>query len=108
MKLVLTTATAVMFVGTVLSANAADFPKTGSAEYDTYYVFETVATIDTEVGTGGIDNFTGITRNVTGDGPFNNMSVHCLMHWTLINDSFDGSGSCTETDEDGDTIFTTF
>ena len=108
MKLVLITSTAAALLATALSADAADFPKTGSAEYDTYYVFETVATIATEVGTGGIDNFTGITRNIKGEEAFNNMSVHCLMHWTLIGDGFDDNGSCTETDKDGDTVFTTF
>ena len=51
MKLVLITSTAAALLATALSADAADFPKTGSAEYDTYYVFETVATIATEVGT---------------------------------------------------------
>ena len=87
---------------------AGDFPKSGEAEYDTYYVFNHVATLDTPVGIGAIDDFTGITRNVTGEGPFNNMSVHCLMHWTVINEKFDGNGSCVETDKDGDQVFTTF
>ena len=36
------------------------------------------------------------------------MSVHCLSSWTVIGEKFDHSGSCTETDEDGDTVFTTF
>ena len=72
MKLNLTASTAAALLASAISADAADFPKTGSAEYDTYYVFETVATINTEVGTGGIDNVTGITRNVKDDGPFNN------------------------------------
>ena len=33
-------------------AAAAEFPKTGSAEYDTYYVDNTVAKIDSGAGTG--------------------------------------------------------
>jgi hypothetical protein len=87
---------------------AADFPKSGAAEYDTYYVSENVATMDSGVGTSAIAEFTGITRNVKGDGPFHNMSVHCLMHWTVIADKWDGSGSCVETDQNGDNILTTF
>ena len=35
-------------------AAAAEFPKTGSAEYDTYYVDNTVAKIDSGAGTGAI------------------------------------------------------
>jgi hypothetical protein len=33
-------------------AAAAEFPKTGSAEYDTYYVDNVVAKIDSGAGTG--------------------------------------------------------
>ena len=35
-------------------AAASEFPKTGSAEYDTYYVDNTVAKIDSGAGTGTI------------------------------------------------------
>ena len=35
-------------------AAAAEFPKTGSVEYDTYYVDNTVAKIDSGAGTGVI------------------------------------------------------
>jgi hypothetical protein len=92
----------------IASADAADFPKSGEAEYDTYYIMKTVSTLETDVGTGGLYDFAGITRNVKGDAAFNNMSVHCLSRWTYIGDKFDHNGSCTETDVDGDTIFTTF
>ena len=87
---------------------AADFPKSGEAEYDTYYVFQTVTSIDSTVGSGGIDEFTGITRNVKGEGPFHDMSVHCLAHWTAVKDASTYDGSCVETDRDGDNVFTTF
>jgi hypothetical protein len=89
-------------------ALAADFPKTGNAEYDTYYVFEDVAKMDSGAGNSAITHITGITRNVKGEEPFNNMSVHCLMHWTMIKDKHSNAGSCVETDKDGDNIFTTF
>jgi len=45
-----------------------DVPKTGEAEYDTYYVDNVVEKIDSGVGTGAIVDSTGITRNVKGDG----------------------------------------
>ena len=51
-------------------AAAAEFPKTGSAEYDTYYVDNTVAKIESGAGTGAIVDMTGITRNTKGEGPF--------------------------------------
>jgi hypothetical protein len=90
------------------AAAAQEFPKSGEAEYDTYYVFETLASLDSGVGAGGIDEFTGITRNVEGSGPFHDMTVHCLGHWTSIKGEFGFDGSCVETDADGHTVFTTF
>jgi hypothetical protein len=89
-------------------AAAAEFPKTGSAEYDTYYVDNTLAKIDSGAGTGAIVDTTGITRNVKGEGPFNDMSVRCLYHWSSVGETFHLNGSCVETDKDGDNVFTTF
>jgi len=88
-------------------AVAAEFPKNGQAEYDTYYVVETKAMLDSGVGTGDIEILTGINRNVSGDGPFNDMSVECLLHGTLISDTWKHYASCVETDKDGDNVFTT-
>ena len=64
-------------------AVAAEFPKTGSVEYDTYYVDNVVAKIDSGVGTGAIVDETGITRNVKGEGPFNDMSVPSITGASL-------------------------
>ena len=100
--------TALPLMMTSISVLGADFPKSGEAEYDTYYVFKNLVTMDSGAGIGAVDEFTGITRNVKGEEPFDDMSVHCLMQWTLINDKWDGSGSCVETDRDGDQVFTTF
>ena len=61
-------------------AATAEFLKSGSAEYDTYYVENTVAKIDSGAGTGAIVDSTGINRNVKGEGPFHDMSVRCLYH----------------------------
>ena len=85
-------------------AAAAEFPKTGSAEYYTYYVDNVVAQIESGAGTGAIVDTTGITRNVKGEGPFNDMSVRCLYHWSVVA----LNGSCVETDKDGDNVFVTF
>src|SRR6476646_570298 len=89
-------------------AVSAESPKTGEAEYDTYYTYNTVAKIDSGVGTGAVSAFTGITRNVKGEGPFHDMSVRCLGHWSQVGETFHFNGSCVETDKDGDNVFTTF
>jgi hypothetical protein len=85
-------------------AAAAEFPKTGSAEYDTYYVDNVVAKIDSGAGTGVI----GITRNVKGEGSFHDMSVRCLYHWSVVGETNHVNGSCVHTDKDGDNVFATF
>jgi len=89
-------------------AVSAEFPKTGEAEYDTYYVDNPVAKIDSGVGIGTIVEETGITRNVKGEGPFHDMSVRCLRHQSLVGDEFHLNGTCVETDKDGDNVFVTF
>ena len=89
-------------------AAAAEFPKTGSAEYDIYYVENPLAKIDSGAGTGAVVDMTGITRNVKGEGPFHDMSVRCLGHQSSVGETFHFNGSCVETDKDGDNVFTTF
>src|SRR5262245_15898304 len=59
-------------------------------------------------GTGSIVDETGITRNVKGEGPFHDMSVRCLFHWSVVEGTNHLTGSCVETDKDGDNVFTTF
>jgi hypothetical protein len=71
---------AVVLIFYAAPAVSAEFPKTGEAEYDTYYVDNVVAKIDSGVGAGAIVDETGVTRNVKGEGPFHDMSVRCLYH----------------------------
>jgi hypothetical protein len=86
-------------------ALSAEFPKTGEAEYDTYYVDNVLAKMDIGFATGSIVDETGITRNVKGEGPFHDMSVRCLYHLSVVGEIFHFNGSCVETDKDGDNIF---
>jgi hypothetical protein len=102
------TSMAVVLMFCAAPAEAAEFPKTGSAEYDTYYAGNVVAKMDSGVGTGAIVDETGITRNVKGEGPFHDMSVRCLYHWSVVGQTNHLNGSCVETDKDGDNVFTTF
>src|SRR5262245_7621887 len=85
---------AVVLTFTAAPAAAVEFPKTGSAEYDTYYVDNTLAKIDSGAGTGGIVDTTGSTRNVKGEGPFNGLSVRFLCHWSSVGETFHLNGSC--------------
>jgi len=67
-----------------------------------------VAKIDSGAGTGVIGEETGITRNVKGEGPFHDMSVRCLYHWSVVGETNHLNGSCVHTDKDGDNVFATF
>jgi hypothetical protein len=96
--------TAVALTFCAAPALSAEFPKTGEAEYDTYYVDNTVAKIDGGAGTGAIIDETGITRNVKGEGPFHDMSVRCLYHTSSVGETVHYNGSCVETDKDGDNV----
>jgi hypothetical protein len=108
MKSMLASMAVVLTFCAASAATAAEFPKTGSAEYDTYYVDNPLAKIDSGVGTGTIVDETGITRNVKGEGPFHDMAVRCLYHWSVVGETNHFNGSCVETDKDGDNVFTTF
>jgi len=99
---------AVVLIFCAAPAVSAEFPKTGEAEYDTYYVDNVVAKIDSGVGAGAIVDETGVTRNVKGEGAFHDMSVHCLYHMTSAGETMHFNGSCVHTDKDGDNIFGTF
>ena len=99
---------AVVLIFYAAPAVSAEFPKTGEAEYDTYYVDNVVAKIDSGVGAGAIVDETGVTRNVKGEGAFHDMSVHCLYHMTSVGETTHFNGSCVHTDKDGDNIFGTF
>ena len=97
-------------VGTFCAAPAvsAEFPKTGEAEYDTYYVDNVLQKIDSKAGTAAIVEETGITRNIKGEGPLHDMSVRCLYSWSLVERTRHSNGSCVHSDKDGDDIFATF
>ena len=99
--------TAVVVTFCATPAVSAEFPKAGEAEYDSYYVDNVLAKIDSEAGTGGIVEETGITRNIKGEGPFHDMSVRCVYHWSLVGATRHSNGSCVHTDKDGDNIFAT-
>ena len=107
MKSMLTSMAIILMFGAA-PVMSAEFPKTGEAEYDTYYVGNVVAKMDSGVGTGSIVDETGITRNVKGEGPFHDMSVRCLYHWSVVGETNHLNGSCVETGKDGDNVFTTF
>lgn len=91
-----------------LPATAAEFPKSGEAEFDTYGTWRQLAAFETEVGRAGLGEGHGVMRNVKGAGPFDEMTMQCLENWTLIHEAWAGNGSCALVDRDGDRLMTTW
>lgn len=75
----------------------------------TYVTHYTGRVINTEyLGNGASESLvemTGANRNTVGQSAFDGMHARCLM---LIGGKPSASGACTETDRDGDDVFTSF
>jgi hypothetical protein len=84
-------------------------PREGTAVYVTYYVGRPLASVDmAEAGSQGVSELVGVARNTSGQAIFDNLSVRCLIYRDSTSGRPRYNGSCTETDVDGDRIFTTF
>jgi hypothetical protein len=96
-------AAAPVLAGTVI------VPPSGETTYVTHY---TGRVIDTEyLGDGASESLvemTGISRNAVGQSAFDGMHSHCLMLSAIIGGKPSFSGACTQTDPDGDHVFTSF
>lgn len=91
------------------AADKIQMPRQGTATYVTYYTSHPLANLDMgEVGSGAVQQLVGVTRNVDGQKPFDGMSVRCLFYSETVGGKAKGNGVCTETDTDGDKVFTTF
>ncbi len=111
MKKLAIVALAVMlpFFNHVATADKPQIPQQGTANYVIYYTSHSLANLDmAEVGSKALLELVGITRNTDGQKLFDNMSVRCLFYREVVDGKIKGSGACTETDSDGDKIFTTF
>jgi hypothetical protein len=88
---------------------SAVLPRSGA----TSYVAEAVGrVIDVaELGRGETETLvevTGVTRNTLGQSAFDKMTMHCLISFTTGGGRSSAVGACSETDRDGDTLFTSF
>ena len=89
------------------AAFGAEFPKSGQAEFDTYGTWRDLSVMTTSLGKQGAEEGHGITRNGAGEGPFDEMAVHCLGLWTSVPPSSTGRWACTLVDANGDAALTT-
>jgi hypothetical protein len=93
------------------TARAADkLPPQGIASYVSYYTARPLSVVDMgELGSQAVSELVGLTRNTGGVAKaFDNMSARCISHRETLGGRTRIAGSCIETDNDGDKVFTTF
>jgi hypothetical protein len=79
----------------------------------TSYIAEAVGrVIDVaELGQGETETLvelTGLTQNTLGQSTFDKMRAHCLISFTAGGGKSSAVGACSETDGDGDILFSSF
>jgi len=94
---------------TATSGASAVLPPSGA----TSYVAEAVGrVIDVaELGQGQTETLvevTGVTQNTLGQSTFDKMKAHCLISFTSGGGNSSTVGACSETDGDGDILFSSF
>ncbi len=93
----------------VAAARADALPKTGSVKHSAYTVCRQSVAIDLgEVGSDSSAECTGIVRTADRAKPLDNLALRCLEGSTARKSGYKFTGSCVETDGDGDKLFLTY
>ena len=91
-------------------AFAADpFPVSGAAELAAYSVCRSAVIVDMgPVGSNSSAECTGIVKTLDGSKVLDNLAIRCIEDAKVRRDAYAYSGTCIQTDGDGDKIFMTF
>jgi hypothetical protein len=92
----------------ISAAGAADLPRQGDDAYTTDYIVISSKSMKLADRTVSIVDFSGVSRNDKGSGMFHRMGVRCIGLGESGNPQAVSRGACTDTDADGDQIFTTY
>ena len=92
------------------SARAADGPEgDGAAKLAVYQICQALAAVDMGAsGSSSVTECNGIVRNLDGQKLPDNLSIHCLEATTARPEGYKYSGSCVQTDHDGDKLYMTY
>lgn len=90
------------------TAIAADLPREGDDAYTTDYVVISAKPMKLSDRTVSLVEFSGISRNDKGTGMFHRMGVRCMGLHESGSPKAVSRGACTDTDSDGDQIFSTY
>jgi hypothetical protein len=84
-------------------------PENGAAKLAAYQVCHTLAVVD--MGPSGSESSTecnGIVKNLDGQKPPDNLAIRCLEDTSAGPEGYKYSGTCVQTDLDGDKLFMTY
>jgi len=91
------------------AAHAEALPKTGSVKHAAYTVCRQSVAIDLgEVGSDTSAECAGIVKATDGSKPLDNLELRCLEGSVARKAGYKFTGSCVETDGDGDKLFLTY
>jgi hypothetical protein len=91
-------------------AFAADpFPVSGAAKLSAYSVCRSAVIVDmAPVGSNSSAECNGIVKTLDGSKILDNLAIRCIEDAKVRRDAYAYSGTCVQTDGDGDKIFMTF
>jgi len=90
-------------------ADSTPIPPKGAATFALYFTGRVLATHD--IGAAGstfLTEASGVTKSIDGQKTFDNMVEHCLIHGETVGKIVKYTGSCLDTDADGDKFFHSF
>jgi len=88
---------------------AEPLPASGTAKLAAYSVCRSLANIDMgPVGSNSSAECTGIVRTRDGAKPLDNLSIRCLEEAKARPEGYAFTGTCIQTDGDGDKLFMTY
>lgn len=91
-------------------ASAAEpFPKSGAAKLAAYAVCRSLAIVDMgAAGSNSSAECTGIVKTQDGSKLLDNLAIRCLEEAKARPDGYAFTGTCVQTDGDGDKLFMTY
>jgi hypothetical protein len=90
-------------------AAADPLPESGAAKFAAYQVCRSLAALDMGAsGSQSATECTGIVRNLDPQKQPDNLAIRCLEDTSARPENYKYSGTCVETDADGDNLFMTY
>jgi hypothetical protein len=84
-------------------------PENGSAKLAAYQVCHPLAVVDMgSAGSGSSTECNGIVKNLDSQKPPDNLTIHCLENTSARQEGYKYSGTCVQTDGEGDKLFMTY